>query len=175
MFFDNWSGVFRIVLIGILSYVSLIVMVRLSGKRTLSKMNAFDFTVSIALGSTFSAVILDKQIPLAEGLTAFAVLIGMQFAFAWLASRSKQFRNFLSSSPHLLYYKGVYMENAMKRTRISRADIHQAARSRGMASMNETGIVILESNGKLSIIPTADELPSELLEEIDKTRELDKY
>ncbi|MFS0725266.1 DUF421 domain-containing protein [Paenibacillus sp. 1P07SE] len=164
MFFDTWSALFRIVVIGVLSYAALILIVRLSGKRTLSKMNAFDFTVSIALGSVLSTVILDKQITLSEGLTAFGVLIGMQALLAWMAARSKTFQAMLTSEPQLVFYKGNYMRSAMKKARIQKEDILQAARSEGISSIQEVGFVILEDNGKLSVIPHTD-APTDLVQD----------
>ncbi len=51
MFFDDWFGIVRILIVGVLAYAALIIFLRVSGKRTLSKWNAFDFVVTIALGS----------------------------------------------------------------------------------------------------------------------------
>ncbi len=75
IFFDSWSSIVRTVVITVLAYVSLIVLLRGSGKRTLSKMNAFDFIVTIALGSTLATVILSKNVALIDGLLAFSLLI----------------------------------------------------------------------------------------------------
>lgn len=167
MFFSNWADLFRIFIIGISSYISLIMLVRISGKRTLSKMNAFDFTVSVAIGSTLSAVIMNKQISLSEGLSAFAVLIGMQYLLAKVASRSKWFENILQSDPELLYYEGNYMSKTMKKNRIDRNDIYQSARSQGISSMSEVGVVILETNGKLSVIKSSEESSWDTLQDVD--------
>ena len=52
IFFDNWETLFRTLIIGVLAYVSLVILLRISGRRTLSKMNAFDMVVTVALGST---------------------------------------------------------------------------------------------------------------------------
>ncbi len=165
MFFNTWNDLFRIVILGIISYLSLILMVRLSGKRTLSKMNAFDFTVSVALGSILSTVILNKQISLSEGLTALALLIGMQFLLAKLASSKPWFREILASDPELLYYKGVYIKSAMKKTRINKEDINQSARNQGIQTMDEVSFVVLESSGKLSIIPSSNESRTDLIDD----------
>jgi len=56
MFFDSWFGLLRVIVIGTLAYAALIALLRVSGKRSLSKMNAFDLVVTVALGSTFAAV-----------------------------------------------------------------------------------------------------------------------
>ena len=79
-------------------------MLRLSGKRTLGKMNAFDLVVTVALGSTLATVILGKAVPLAEGLVALLMLICLQFANAWRSVRSHQFEQFIKSEPTLLVH-----------------------------------------------------------------------
>lgn len=71
IFFDSWESIFRTVVITILAYVLLILLLRVSGKRTLSKMNAFDFIVTIALGSTLATVMLNKNVALIDGVLAF--------------------------------------------------------------------------------------------------------
>ncbi|WP_454193269.1 DUF421 domain-containing protein [Paenibacillus sp. Marseille-Q7038] len=169
MFFNTWNDLFRIVIIGIISYISLILMVRLSGKRALSQMNAFDFTVSVALGSILSTVILDKQISLIEGLTALALLIGMQFLLSKISLSKPWFREMLTSDPQLLYYKGVYIKSAMKKTRINKEDIYQSARNQGVQTMDEVSFVVLESNGKLSIISSSNESRANLLDDLEES------
>lgn len=166
MFFNTWSDLFRIIMIGIICYISLILMVRLSGKRTLSQMNAFDFTVSVALGSILSTVILNKQISLSEGLTALALLIGMQYLLAKLSFSKPWFREMLTADPQLLYYKGVYINSAMKKTRVNKEDIYQTARNQGFQTMDEVSSVVLESNGKLSVISSSNESRADLIDDL---------
>ena len=79
MVFSSWAGLLRVLIVGTLAYVALVLLLRVSGKRTLSKMNAFDLVVTVALGSTLATVILSKDVALTEGVTAFALLIGLQF------------------------------------------------------------------------------------------------
>ena len=129
-------------------------------------MNAFDFTVSVALGSILSSVVLNKQISLSEGLTALALLIGMQFLLSQLSLRKPWFREMLTSDPQLLCYKGVYIRSAMKKARINREDIYQAARNQGIQTMDEVSFVVLESNGKLSIISSSNESRADLLDDL---------
>ena len=66
IFFTSWTSIFRTLIIGVLAYVGLILMLRVSGKRTLSKMNAFDLIVTVALGSTLATVLLTKSVALAD-------------------------------------------------------------------------------------------------------------
>lgn len=79
VFFDSWTTLLRTLVVGVLAYVTMVAFLRISGKRTLSKMNAFDLIVTVALGSTLATVLLSKDVALAEGALAFALLIGLQF------------------------------------------------------------------------------------------------
>ena len=67
MFFDSWASLGRTAVVGILAYVALVLLLRVSGKRTLSSMNAFDLVVTVALGSTLASVFLSSSVPLARG------------------------------------------------------------------------------------------------------------
>lgn len=92
IFFDSWDSILRTLVITILAYVALIILLRISGKRTLSKMNAFDFIVTIALGSTLATVLLNKSVSLADGVLALFLLIGLQFLITFFSVRSKSFK-----------------------------------------------------------------------------------
>ncbi len=87
IFFDNWETLFRTLIIGVLAYVSLVMLLRISGRRTLSKMNAFDMVVTVALGSTLATILLNRDVALAEGVLVFALLIGMQYLVTWSSVR----------------------------------------------------------------------------------------
>jgi uncharacterized membrane protein YcaP (DUF421 family) len=83
MFFSSWQDLWRVLSNGAISYIFLILFLRLSGKRTLTKMNAFNLVVRVALGSTLATIFLNKQVSLAEGLTAYALLIGLYSSLAF--------------------------------------------------------------------------------------------
>lgn len=152
MFFINWSGLGRIALATICTYPALILFLRLSGKRTLSKMNAFDFVVTIALGSTLATVILSKDISIAEGLLALLLLILLQFIITWLSVRSKVINRLVKSEARLLFHRGVFCRSAMKAERVNEGEILQAIRSRGIKEAESIEAVVLESDGSFSIV-----------------------
>ncbi len=113
MFFNSWTSLLRTVIVGILAYVGLVFALRVSGKRTLSKMNAFDLVVTVALGSTLATILLSKDVALAEGLLAFLVLICLQYAVAWLSVRSRKFQQLVKARPTLLFYEGQFLQDAL--------------------------------------------------------------
>ena len=75
---------------GTLAYTALVVLLRTTGKPPLSKMNAFDLIVTVAHGLTLATVLLSKDVALAEGVLAFALLVHLQFAITWLSIRSER-------------------------------------------------------------------------------------
>ena len=84
-FFSSWTSIARVLLVGVAAYAGL--LLRVSGKRTLTKMNTFDLVVTVALGSTLATVLLTKSVALADGLAAFALLIFLQYGLTWLSVR----------------------------------------------------------------------------------------
>lgn len=152
MLFQNWSGIWRTVLVGVLAYAGLILFLRVSGKRTLSKLNAFDFVVTVALGSTLATILLTEKVALAEGLTAFAVLIGLQFVVTWTSVREGVVRRAVRSEPSLLARDGELLRDAMRRARITEDEIRSAIRSSGIEDPSKVSAVVLEADGELSVI-----------------------
>ncbi len=110
IFFDNGFALVRTLAIGVLAYASLILLLRMTGKRTLSKMNAFDFVVTVALGSTLASVLLSKDVTLAQGVIALALLIGLQLAITWLSVRVRWVRRLVTGEPSLLLYRGEFLD-----------------------------------------------------------------
>lgn len=152
MFFDNWEGLVRVVVVGVLAYAALILLLRTSGKRTLSKMNAFDLVVTVALGSTLATILLTEDVALAEGVLGFAVLIGLQFAISWLSARSRRVMRLVKAEPVLLLHQGHLLDGNMKRERVAEAEVEAAVRAHGHHRLEDVAAVVLETDGRFSVI-----------------------
>lgn len=151
MLFQNWHGIVRTIFVGILAYVALVAFLRISGKRTLAKLNAFDLVVTVALGSTLSAILLQESIALAEGAAALALLISMQFLVAFVSVRWQGFAKAVRSEPTLLVRKGEFCDSALRSERITRDEAVGAVRSNGARGIEDVEFLILESDGTLSV------------------------
>ncbi|XZN90328.1 MAG: DUF421 domain-containing protein [Microcoleus sp.] len=152
MFFDNWFELIRILTVGISAYVALIVLLLASGKRTLSKWNAFDFIVTIALGSTLATVIMSKDVSFVEGVFGLGLLIALQFIVTWLAVRLNWVKNLIKGEPTLLLDQGQFLSAAMRQQRVGESEIRAAIRGVGNAAIEEIEAVVLETDGSLSVI-----------------------
>jgi uncharacterized membrane protein YcaP (DUF421 family) len=165
-FFSNWTSIARTLVIGVAAYAGLIILLRLSGKRTLTKMNAFDLIVTVALGSTLATVLLNKSVPLADGLVAFALLIFLQYLLTWLSVRSKTVSKLIKSEPTLLVYQGAFLSAALKSERVTEAEILAGLREQGVASVADAAAVILETGGDLSILKNTSDGPQSVLQDV---------
>jgi uncharacterized membrane protein YcaP (DUF421 family) len=163
IFIDRWADVGRTVVVGVLAYIALVVLLRVSGKRTLSKMNAFDLIVTVALGSTLATILLSKDVALAEGLAAFATLIGLQYVVAWLSVRSEAVNRLVKSEPTLLVYRGQLLHGALRRQRVTEGEVLAAVRSEGLGSLEDVEAVVLETDASFSVVSSAGRQPESAL------------
>lgn len=152
LFFDNWNVLLRTLIVAVLGYASLLLFLRVSGKRTLSKMNAFDFVVTIALGSTLASLLLSKDVTLAQGALALALLVSFQFAITWSSVRWPWLRRYITGEPTLLLHQGRMLPGALRRTRVTESEVRAALRSAGLGGVEEARAVVLETDGTFSVI-----------------------
>jgi uncharacterized membrane protein YcaP (DUF421 family) len=157
LFFSNWADLGQIFLTGVVVYLGLLIMLRLSGNRTLTQMNAFDFIVTVALGSTVASTLLSKDVSIMGGVTALATLIGMQYLVTMFGVRSKKFKDVVKGQPALLFYRGQMMEDLLFHNRLRKEEIRAAMRYKGFAEMENVEAVILETDGQLTVLPKPSE------------------
>lgn len=150
--FSGWEPLLRTALMAGLAYPLMLLMVRISGQRTLSRMNAFDMIVTIALGSTLASVITSQDIALAQGILAFALLVALQFLIAKSSVLWPRVKNLVSSEPVLLVHEGRLLRHAMARARVTEEEVKAAARAAGHPDLREVRAVVLETNGEVSVV-----------------------
>lgn len=139
----------RIFIIGICGYAALILILRNSGTRTLSKMNSFDFIVTIALGSTFATSLLQKSVSLADAVFAFTLLVGLQYVLTYFSVRSSKFNRMVKDNPILLFAQGDFLEEPMLQAHVTREEVIAGIRKQGIPTLDEVLFVVLETNGEI--------------------------
>ena len=168
MWFDSWSDVLRVLLVGPASYAALVLVLRTSGKRTLAKLNAFDLIVTVALGSTLATIFLSKDVSWGEGVVALAVLVLLQLVVAGLTSRVPAARSVLTSRPTLIFEDGHPIPDALRRQRLSEAEVWQAIRGTGVGDLAAVAAVVLEADGTLSVISTQQAGGRSALDDVER-------
>jgi uncharacterized membrane protein YcaP (DUF421 family) len=152
VWFDSWSDLVRVAVIGASAYLTVVVVLRLSGKRTLAKLNAFDLVVTVALGSTLATILLNSDVSWTEGAVALAVLALLQSLVAWGTVRWPGGRKVVTARPTLLLRDGRPLPGALRAERVTMDEIRQAVRATGSGDVASIAAVVLESDGSLSVI-----------------------
>ncbi len=171
IFFYGWESLFHTLIVGILAYIVLVFFLRISGKRTLTKLNAFDLVVTVAFGSTLATVLLSRDVALADGALAFAILAGLQYAVTWSSVRAQWVRKLVTGEPHMLLYQGEFLPKAMKRARVTKDEVRAAVRSAGLSSLEQTEAIVLETDGSLSVVRRGSGIGRSSLERVRGPRE----
>ena len=153
IFFDNIDKLGRIVLTSAMIYVLIVLVTKVSGKRSTSQLNNFDWIVTVMIGSLGASTILLKDIPLIEGVSAILVLYLLQFLVTKYASISPQFSSVMLSDPRIVFYQGQFLPEAMRAERLTRQEIECAMRTEGINSFDDVEAIVFESDAKLSVIP----------------------
>ncbi|WP_201502030.1 DUF421 domain-containing protein [Psychrobacter cibarius] len=153
VFFDNIDKLGRIVLTTVMVYVLIVLVTKVSGKRSTSQLNNFDWIVTVMIGSLGASTILLKDIPFVEGVSSILVLYLLQFLVTKYASISPQFSSFILSEPRIVFYQGQFLPDAMRAERLTRQEIECAMRSEGVHRFDDVEAIVFESDAKLTIIP----------------------
>ncbi|QCB55721.1 DUF421 domain-containing protein [Sphingopyxis sp. PAMC25046] len=148
----SWDDIGRVLFMGVTAYFALVLFLRVSGNRTLAKFSAFDLVVTVALGSTLATILLSRDVSLAEGVAAFAILILLQFLIAKLSVRTSIVERLVRADARVLLIDGILDTEALRRERITREDIMSAIRSAGLGDVEAVAAVVLETDGSLSVI-----------------------
>lgn len=156
MWFDSWSDIVRVLAVGSAAYVTLVVVLRVSGKRTLAKLNAFDLIVTVSLGSTLATILLNSDVSWAEGATALGLLAALQYFVALVSSRLRKGRKLITAAPSLLVANGVLRHDTLVQQRVSPAEVQQAIRASGAGDISLIAAVVLETDGTMSVINSAN-------------------
>lgn len=138
MLFESRYRLLRIVVVGRLVYVALFLLLRVSGRRTLARLNVFKLIITVAHGSTLATVLLAKSVALVEGTAGLIVLVPLQYVAAWLSARSDWVSGLVKIEPTLLH-DGVFLPRALRSQRVTRSEVWTALRSSSIAS--EAGVV----------------------------------
>ena len=169
--FSNLNPFVEVSITGIIAYIAVIAMLRISGKRTLAKWNSFDFVVTIALGSVLASTFLSNKDTFGKGLLGFALLVLFQYIITWISVRSSIIQKLIKAEPALLLYHGEMKREIMKKERIAEGEILAALRANGLSAIEDADAVILETDGSFSIIENIDDSSASALKDV---REFDR-
>lgn len=158
---STWSRVGLVAVSSVAMLVGIIAYVRMAGLRSFSKMSAFDFAVTVAMGSLLASVTLSGS-SLVDGLTAAAALLGAQVVIALLRSRLG-LGSLVDNEPLLLMVGPDMLEDNLRRARISPDDLRAKLREANVRTYDDVRYVVFETTGDVNVVHGKGPLDPDLL------------
>lgn len=133
-------------------YLSLVLFTRLAGLRSFSKMSSFDFAVTVAFGSLLASTVLTQDPPLVRAIVALATLYLIQYGASILRLRFEGIKQLIDNDPILLMSGPEFLNDNMKKGRVTRADVYSKLREANVSRMDQIKAVVLETTGDISVL-----------------------
>lgn len=144
-----WLFVVRAVAV----YAVLMVLIRMSGKRTMGQFTPFDMLLIVLLGNAVQNSLLGKDTSLGGGLLLAVTLIVINWCVAFVTSRSGRVERVVEGVPVVLARDGQLFRSVLKRELVSEQDFNEALRQNGQMTLTDVRIALLETNGSISVVP----------------------
>jgi uncharacterized membrane protein YcaP (DUF421 family) len=161
------DSLLRILLSAPLLYGAVVALFRVSGKRSSSQMNSFDWIVTVAIGSLVGSGILLRDVGVIETVLAISLLLGLQYLLTWTLIRNERISNIVKAAPRLLVYQGKLIPSALRDERISEREVLAAVRDRGFSALEDAVAVVLETDATFSVLgATGAANPPQALDEV---------
>lgn len=141
---------------GLSVYVVLLVIVRLSGRRTLAQMTAFDFVLLLIVAETTQQALLGDDFSITNAVLLIVTLFAADIGLSYVKGRMPGAERWIDGVPTVLLAEGRLDERAMRRARVKADDILAAAREQqGLERLDQVKFAVLENGGGISILPKA--------------------
>lgn len=147
-----WHFVIRAIAI----YVLVMALMRISGKRAVGQFTPFDLVLLILLGNAVQNGINGGDNSLTGALVMACTLIAINYAVAWMSSRHPRFERVVEGEPVVLARDGQCFPHVLRRELVSQSDFEAALRLEGVAGVEDVAIVLLETDGRISVIRRED-------------------
>ena len=133
-------------------YAVLLVMVRLSGKRTVGQFTPFDMVLLILLGTAVQNSLIGDDISLLGGLILAGTLIFLNMAVGWLTARSPGFQRLVEGDAERIIDHGRLDARRLRRAGVSLHDLHEALRRHGLEHVDQVERAWIETDGRISLV-----------------------
>ena len=149
-------------------YAALVLLTRLFGLRSFSKMSGFDFAVTVSIGSVLAGTVLTPSPPLLQALVALATLYALQIGLAAIRARSSAVSNAVDNQPVLLMAgRDIFHEN-LRRVNVTEDDLRAKLREANVLSLDSVHAVVFEATGDVSVLHgDTDDFDPWLLDGVD--------
>lgn len=139
-------------------YAILLVMTRISGRRTLSEVTVFDFVLVLLIADTAQSAMVGLDGSFTNAIVLIATLILTNVLLSLAKFRARWLELIIDGAPTILMRDGALLDSAMQRARVTMDDILQSARMQhGLSHLSQISWAVLETSGTISIIPVRSE------------------
>ena len=160
MIFANNNYMLTIIVRSILIYLIVLLVFRLMGKRQLGQMQPFELVLTLIIADLATIPMAEVSVPVLHGIVPLLTLVILHFIFTIVTRCSQKISKFVSGKPVIIINpKGIDYE-AMKKLSLSTDDIFAALRECGYFNVNQVQYAIMETNGKVSVMPKAEFSPA---------------
>jgi len=142
---------------GLAVYFFLLLVFRISGKRSINQITMFDFVLLLIISETTQQALLADDFSVTNAFILIVTLIGADIIMSFLKAKSKTIEKVIDGLPTILINKGNIVQEAIEKTRIDIDDIMESARKiHGLQRLDQIRFAVLEKDGHISIIPDWD-------------------
>jgi uncharacterized membrane protein YcaP (DUF421 family) len=138
---------------GVVVYVFLLVLLRLTGRRQVGQLAPFDLVLLLVLSNAVQNSMNGGDNSLVGGLISAATLVALNFAVGSLTHRSKKLEALIEGRPQLLVHNGQLFEDVLRSAKLTHHELNAALRRGGCACVDDVHSAILENNGSISVTP----------------------
>jgi uncharacterized membrane protein YcaP (DUF421 family) len=135
-------------------YGLLLLIFRISGKRTLAQVTTFDLVLTLIISETIQGALTDEDHSLTNGFLLVVTLVGLNVLIAWVKQKSPRAEHILEGAPVIVIEKGDLHHDRMDQERVDEADILEEARElQGVSRLDQIEYAVVEKNGQITIVP----------------------
>ena len=157
----DWTTIGGIILTCLLIYIALLIIVRVNGLRSFSKMSGHDFAVTVAIGSIIATAVVGKSPALVPAVTAIVALLFFQTILSYI--RIKTNNTYIENEPLLLMEGEEIFHDNLKKGKVSESDLRSKLRKANVFNQSQIKAVILEATGDVSVIHGDDNFNADWL------------
>jgi uncharacterized membrane protein YcaP (DUF421 family) len=151
----------EIVLRAAAMYFFLLLIFRLSGKRTLSEADTFDFLMLLIISETTQQAMVQEDKSFTGAAVLILTLVFLTIVLSLAKLRSQALSSALDDEPLVIFCNGQMLKNRCDKLRIDEADIMEAARETAhLERLEQIKFAVVERNGNISIIPNEQATPA---------------
>jgi uncharacterized membrane protein YcaP (DUF421 family) len=146
-----WEFILR----GLIIYVFLIVLLRLTGTRQVGQMSPFDLVLLLVLSNAVQNAMNGGDNSVIGGMVSAITLVTVNWIVGLLTYRNKKIEALVEGRPKLLIHNGRLYNEALERAKLTRHEVMNALREAGCASVEDAHAAFLENDSTISVIPRA--------------------